>query len=96
MSLRVADIRDLELAKQVATLALPENERPYARLDVGRYLQHMPLERQVRSMRREGLDIDSATLWEQTERLACVLEPTAEAIRACVIAGRRQKELRWT
>ena len=33
MSLRVADITDLDLAKQVATLALAENERLYARLE---------------------------------------------------------------
>ena len=32
MSLRVADITDLDLAKQVATLALAENERLYVRL----------------------------------------------------------------
>lgn len=33
MSLRVADITDLDVAKQVATLALAENERLYARLE---------------------------------------------------------------
>ncbi len=33
MSLRVADITDLDVAKQVATLALAENERFYARLE---------------------------------------------------------------
>ena len=52
---------------------------------VSKHLDHMPLERQVRVMRREGLDIDSSTLWEQVERLARVLEPTAEAIRAYVV-----------
>lgn len=52
---------------------------------VSKHLDHMPLERQVRIMRREGLDIDSSTLWEQAERLARVLGPTAEAIRAYVV-----------
>ncbi len=33
MSLRLADIADLDVAKQVATLALAENERFYARLE---------------------------------------------------------------
>jgi hypothetical protein len=33
MSLRVADITDLGVAKQVATLALAENERLYTRLE---------------------------------------------------------------
>ncbi|MDB4985533.1 MAG: hypothetical protein JWN04_711 [Myxococcaceae bacterium] len=33
MSLRVADIMDLGVAKQVATLALAENERLYTRLE---------------------------------------------------------------
>ena len=33
MSLRVSDITDLGVAKQVATLALAENERLYARLE---------------------------------------------------------------
>ena len=51
---------------------------------VSKFLDHAPLERQVRVMRREGLDIDSSTLWEQTERLARVLVPTADAIRAYV------------
>lgn len=36
---------------------------------VAKYLDHTPLERQVRIMRREGLDIDSSTLWEQCGRL---------------------------
>jgi hypothetical protein len=36
-------------------------------------------------MRREGLDIDSSTLWEQCERLARVLGLTAAAIRQYVV-----------
>jgi transposase len=32
---------------------------------VSKYADHLPLERQVRSMRREGLVVDSQTLWDQ-------------------------------
>ncbi|MDB4977681.1 MAG: hypothetical protein JWN48_6022 [Myxococcaceae bacterium] len=52
---------------------------------VAKLLDHTPLERQVRIMRREGLDIDSSTLWEQCERLARVLGLAAAAIRQYVV-----------
>jgi transposase len=35
-----------------------------------KYLEHQPLERQVRSMAREGLRVDSQTLWDQLDALA--------------------------
>lgn len=38
-----------------------------------KYLDHIPLERQVRIMHREGLDIDSQTLWNQIDALAVPL-----------------------
>jgi transposase len=47
---------------------------------VAKYLDHMPLERQVRVMHREGLKIDSQTLWDQIEALARHLAPTYEAL----------------
>ena len=47
---------------------------------VAKYLDHMPLERQVRVMQREGLKIDSQTLWDQIEALARHLAPTYEAL----------------
>jgi len=47
---------------------------------VAKYLDHMPLERQVRVMQREGLKIDSQTLWDQIEALARRLAPTYEAL----------------
>jgi transposase len=37
---------------------------------IAKYLDHLPLERQVRMMLREGLDVDSQTLWDQIELLA--------------------------
>ena len=38
-------------------------------------------------MRREGLTIDSQTLWDQLEALATVLQPTYEALRRHVLAA---------
>jgi transposase len=40
-----------------------------------KYCDHMPLERQVRKMAREGLNVDSQTLWDQIERVARLLSP---------------------
>lgn len=40
-----------------------------------KYCDHAPLERQVRKMEREGLDVDSQTLWDQIERVARLLTP---------------------
>lgn len=37
---------------------------------ISKYLDHLPLERQVRVMAREGLVVDSQTLWDQIEALA--------------------------
>jgi transposase len=48
---------------------------------IGKYLDHLPLERQVRMMRREGLALDSQTLWDQLEAAATILRPTYEALR---------------
>jgi transposase len=48
---------------------------------IGKYLDHLPLERQVRMMRREGLLVDSQTLWDQLEAAARLLQPTYEALR---------------
>ena len=52
-----------------------------------KYLDHMPLERQVRAMGRAGLDTDSQTLWDQIEALAGRLEPTYDALCAKVMAS---------
>jgi transposase len=45
-----------------------------------KYLDHLPLERQVRAMQRAGLIIDSQTLWDQIDKLAEHLQPTYEAL----------------
>jgi|SRR5439155_13194995 len=49
------------------------------------YLDHLPLERQVRIMRREGLTIDSQTLWDQIATVADVLRPTYTALGRYVL-----------
>jgi transposase len=53
---------------------------------IQKYLFHMPLARQVRQMRGEGLEIDTQTLWDQLERLATILGPAYERVRAFVLS----------
>jgi transposase len=74
-----------------------------------KYLDHLPLERQVRIMSREGLEITSQTLWDQIEILARTVQPTYEAIHEVVLTapvigadetswrmmGRREGTTRW-
>ena len=45
-----------------------------------KYLDHLPLERQARIMKREGLQIDSQTLWDQINLLAHHLKPSYDAL----------------
>jgi transposase len=47
---------------------------------LSKYGDHLPLERQVKIMGREGLRIDSQTLWDQIERLAGVLAPAYDRL----------------
>jgi transposase len=54
---------------------------------IDKYLDHLPLERQARRMRREGLMIDSQTLWDQLDALATVLQPTYDALRQHVLTA---------
>jgi len=54
---------------------------------VNKYLDHLPLERQARVMAREGLTIESQTLWDQIEALATVLAPTYDALRQYVLTA---------
>ena len=53
---------------------------------VDKYTDHMPLERQVRAMARDGLDVDSQTLWDQINALGRVLEPVHERLHAHVLS----------
>ncbi|MGQ0506585.1 MAG: IS66 family transposase, partial [Myxococcaceae bacterium] len=53
---------------------------------IQKYLDHVPLERQVRIMAREGLDVDSQTLWDYLERVARLLKPAHEALHTFVLS----------
>lgn len=53
---------------------------------VAKYLDHLPLQRQVKIMSREGLEITASTLWDQLDAAALALQPTYEKIRAHVLA----------
>ncbi len=57
---------------------------------VAKFCDHLPLERQVRQMKRQGLTVTSQTLWDQQAALAKHLEPTwkklcSEALRQPVL-----------
>jgi transposase len=54
---------------------------------VNKYVDHLPLERQARVMAREGLTIESQTLWDQLDVLATVLQPTSDALRQYVLTA---------
>jgi len=79
----------------VVTAPGPVKLRPSSRYSVefavevavAKYLDHSPLERQVRTMKREGLQIDSQTLWDQLNVLARHVEPSYEAIRDRVLSS---------
>jgi transposase len=47
---------------------------------IDKYLDHLPLERQARKMGREGLAIDSQTLWNQIEALGRRIAPAYWAL----------------
>jgi transposase len=53
---------------------------------VAKYLDHIPLERQVRMLRRLGLEVESQTLWDQVEMLARLLHHVPDEIWAHLIA----------
>lgn len=54
---------------------------------VSKYLDHSPLERQCRTIAREGLTVTSQTLWDQIEALARVLEPSYQALHDQVLSA---------
>gem|GEM_PF-305151 len=64
---------------------------------IAKYLDHQPLERQVRTMAREGLVTDSQTLWDQIERLARLLGSAHAALHVYVLASAvlGADETRW-
>jgi transposase len=54
---------------------------------VQKYAEHLPLDRQVRQMRRQGLVVTSQTLWDQIYALSQVLLPTYQALRMHVLSA---------
>jgi len=64
---------------------------------VDKYLDHLPLARQARRMGREGLAIDSQTLWDQLWALSQRLRPTYEALHDLVLSSHvvGADETRW-
>lgn len=53
---------------------------------VSKYADHLPLERQVKMMKRDGLDVDSQTLWDYVWALAQLLKPAHERLLEYVIS----------
>lgn len=54
---------------------------------VAKYADHLPLERQATAMARQGLEVTSATLFDQIAALGDVLAPSYEALRARLLDG---------
>lgn len=52
---------------------------------ISKYCDHLPLERQVRMMARDGLVVTSQTLWDQIEQLAWVVESVMPRLLAYVL-----------
>ena len=53
---------------------------------IAKYTDHLPLERQVRMMARDGLVVTSATLWDQIERLVRIVESAMPRLLAHVLS----------
>jgi transposase len=64
---------------------------------IAKYADHLPLERQVKMMAREGLIVDSQTLWDQLHAIARHLEPSYEALGRHVLEAPviNVDETRW-
>jgi len=54
---------------------------------LGKFGYHMPLSRQEKQMRSQGLQVSSQTLWDQIFALARHLEPSYEALREHVLSS---------
>jgi transposase len=53
---------------------------------ISKYCDHLPLERQVRMMARDGLVVTSQTLWDQIEQLAWLTESVMPRLLTYVLA----------
>jgi transposase len=52
---------------------------------ISKYCDHLPLERQVRMMARDGLVVTSQTLWDQIEQLVWVIESVMPRLRGHIL-----------
>ena len=52
---------------------------------IDKYLDHLPLTRQVRIMKRHGLEVTSQTLWKQLDVIARDLQPVYDALRDYIL-----------
>jgi len=64
---------------------------------MAKYADHLPLARQVHVMKRDGLRIDTQTLWDQLDLLADYLQGTYEAILREILSNPviHADETRW-
>jgi len=53
---------------------------------ISKYCDHLPLERQVRMMARDGLVVTSQTLWDQIEHLTWVVESVMQRLLSHVLS----------
>ena len=54
---------------------------------VAKYVDHLPLARQVRQMARAGLSVDTQTLWDQLLAVQRHLLPSYQALHDAVLAA---------
>lgn len=54
---------------------------------LGKYLNHLPLARQVREMKRQGLTVSTQTLWDQLFALSRHLGPSYAALKCHVLTA---------
>jgi transposase len=52
---------------------------------ISKYCDHLPLERQVRMMAREGLVVTSQTLWDQIEQLTWIVESAMPRLHSYIL-----------
>jgi transposase len=52
---------------------------------ISKYCDHLPLDRQVRMMARDGLVVTNQTLWDQIERLTWVVESVMPRLRSYIL-----------
>ena len=80
-------------SRTIVTAPVPPKLFPAARYSiafgahvvVSKYADHLPLERQVKMMKRDGLDVESQTLWDYTWAMAQLLKPTHERLLQYVL-----------